>query len=219
MAAAEENDNMVSKSTMFMVAAAALIIGFLGGIVFSVFKGVSSPTAPPAQQVNAPAASGQAPVAGDISPEDSNVILALEKEVAIHPDDTISWRKLADKYFDTNQVEKAINGYHRVLDKEPNIPDVWTDLGVMYRRNHQPQEALAAFDKAAKLAPNHQACRFNRGVVYLYDLNDPEKAIASWQEVLAINPKAIAPNGKPLAELIAAVKEQAAKSAKKTEKQ
>jgi len=207
--AASANTGTVSKETMLMVAVATFVIGFLSGIVFSVYKGGPAPATMP--QTGPPTAQVQAPAGGGISAQDSDAILALEKDVAVHPDNVMAWTQLGHKYFDTSQFTKAINAYNRSLKLEPNQPDVWTDLGVMFRRNRQPKEALAAFDKAAQLAPDHQACRFNRGVVYLYDLKDPQGAIDSWKEVLAINPSATAPNGKPLGDLIAEVAKQVGK--------
>jgi len=197
--AAPEQTNTVKKETMIMVAVATLVIGFLSGIVFSAYKmGPHSAS----QQAGT---SIQAPANGSVSAQDSGAILALEREVAVNKDNVMAWTQLGHKYFDTNQPGKAIPAYKRALELDPNAPDVWTDLGVMYRRSGQPMEALKAFDKARQLDPGHQQSRFNRGVVFLYDLKDPQSAVAAWKELLSINPKATAPNGQPLSALIANV--------------
>jgi tetratricopeptide (TPR) repeat protein len=72
----------------------------------------------------------------------------------------------------------------------------------MYRRNGQPLKAIESFDKAMAIVPNHEQSRFNKGIVLRYDLNDREGAIRAWEELLKINPGAIAPNGQPLSEAI-----------------
>ncbi len=72
----------------------------------------------------------------------------------------------------------------------------------MYRRTGQPQKALDAFDRAMTIAPGHEQSRFNKGIVLRYDLNDREGAIKAWEELLKINPNAMAPNGIPLTEAI-----------------
>lgn len=200
--AAPEQTSSVKKETMIMVAVATFIIGFLSGIVFSAYKMGPTTTG---QQAGTSSPLIQAPANGGVSAQDSGAILALEREVAVNKDNVMAWTQLGHKYFDTNQPAKAIPAYKKALELDPNVPDVWTDLGVMYRRNSQPMEALKAFDKARQIDPSHQQSRFNRGVVFLYDLKDPQSAVAAWKELLSVNPEAMAPNGQPLSALIADV--------------
>ncbi|MDH3392852.1 MAG: tetratricopeptide repeat protein [Desulfobulbaceae bacterium] len=200
--ATSEPSGTIKKETMIMVAVATFVIGFLSGIVFSAYKTDPSSIA---QQPNTSSPLIQAPANGGISAQDSGAILALEREVAVNKDNVMAWTQLGHKYFDTNQPAKAIPAYEKALELDPNVPDVWTDLGVMYRRNGQPMDALKAFDKARQIDPAHQQSRFNRGVVFLYDLKDPQSAVAAWKELLSINPQSMAPNGQPLSALIADV--------------
>ena len=204
MATSEQTDT-VKKETMLIIATATLVIGFLSGIVFSVYK--TGPTFT-GQQAGTQSAMIQAPATGGISAQASAAILALEREVAVNKDNVMAWTQLGHKYFDTNQPAKAIPAYKQAPELDPNVADVWTDLGVMYRRNGQPAEALSAFDQARALSPNHEQSRFNRGVVFLNDLNDPQNAVAAWQELLAVNPKALAPSGQPISELIADIEKK-----------
>lgn len=60
-------------------------------------------------------------------------ISELEKETALHPDNTAAWVQLGNLYFDANQVDKAILAYNRSLALVPDNPDVLTDLGVTDR--------------------------------------------------------------------------------------
>ncbi len=204
MAASESEPNgTVKKETMMIIAVTALLIGFLGGIVFSAYK--TGPTTHPTPQTNTSSPFIKAPANGGISAQDSAAILSLEREVAVNKDNVMAWTQLGHKFFDTNQPAKAIPAYQHALELDPNTPDVWTDLGVMFRRTSQPMEALKAFDHARQIDPNHQQSRFNRGVVFLYDLKDPQSAVAAWKELLAIKPDSMAPNGQPLSKLIADV--------------
>jgi len=193
---------MVKKETMFIVAIVALVVGFLGGVIFSATRSV--PTGGVAQ---APAPSGP-PQSGQISAENASRILALEQAVAADPKNVEAWTQLGNLYFDSDRPEQAIRAYKKSLELAPNNPDVTTDLGVMYRRNGQPVEAIAAFEQAMKINPRHEVSRFNKGIVLMYDLNDPKAAIQAWEELLAVNPAAKAPNGEPLAEMIEQVKQQ-----------
>ena len=190
--------NYVKKETMLIIALIALVVGFLGGVFYSAFN--TGPTGsvqttsvpPPPQQQQAPG----------ISSEQARNILALEQEVAANPTNVDAWTQLGNVYFDTNNLAKAINAYKKSLELRPDNPNVLTDLGVMYRRSGQPDKALEVFDKAIAIAPNHEQSRFNKGIVLRYDKNDREGAIKAWEELLKINPAAMAPNGIPLSEAI-----------------
>ncbi|MBW2467518.1 MAG: tetratricopeptide repeat protein [Deltaproteobacteria bacterium] len=191
--------NFVKKETMLIVALVALVVGFLGGVFYSAFQSgpsggvqtTSGPAGPPPQQSQA-----------DLSSEQARRILALEQEVAVNPSNVDAWIQLGHVYFDSGNPPKAIRAYEKSLELSPNNPNVLTDLGVMYRRNGQPEKALEVFDKAMAIAPNHEQSRFNKGIVLRYDMNDREGAVKAWEELLKVNPNALAPNGQPVSEAI-----------------
>ena len=181
---------LVKKETTMIVALVALVVGFLGGIFYSAMQ--SSPSGPVQTTSGPPQQQQQQP---GFSSDQAKRILALEQEVALNPTNVNAWLQLGNIYFDTNSYEKS-------LELSPNNANVLTDLGVMYRRTGQPQKALDAFDRAMTIAPGHEQSRFNKGIVLRYDLNDREGAIKAWEELLKINPNAMAPNGIPLTEAI-----------------
>lgn len=192
--------NFVKKETMLIVALVALVVGFLGGIFYSAFQSgptgsvqtSSAPPRPPQQQQQQPS----------LSNEQARNILSLEQEVAVNPTNVDAWTQLGNVYFDTQNFAKAIRAYEKSLELSPNNPNVLTDLGVMYRRTGQPEKAVDAFDRAMAIAPNHEQSRFNKGIVLRYDMNDTEGAVKAWEELLRVNPNAVAPNGQPISEAI-----------------
>jgi cytochrome c-type biogenesis protein CcmH/NrfG len=192
--------NFVKKETMLIVALIALVIGFLGGIFYSAFQvgptgsvpTASAPAGPPQQQQSQP----------NLSSEQARNILSLEQEVAINPTNVEAWTQLGHVYFDTKNFAKAIRAYEKSLELSPNNPNVLTDLGIMYRRNGQPEKAIAAFDRAIAIAPSHEQAHFNKGIVLRYDMNDREGAVKVWEDLLRINPAALAPSGQPMSEVI-----------------
>ncbi|MDZ7640781.1 MAG: tetratricopeptide repeat protein [Desulfurivibrio sp.] len=183
---------LVRRDTMFFTAFACLVIGFVGGIVFSVYNLADSAATP----------GGAGPTQQEITPEQSRVMESLQREVAADPDNLQAWTQLGHLYFDTDQHGKAIEAYRRSLELEPDNPDVLTDLGVMYRRNGQPTKAVEVFNKAIALHPEHETARFNLGVVLLHDLDKRQQALAAWRELVALNPVAYAPNGQLVSELV-----------------
>lgn len=186
-------NDMVKKSTLWSVAALCLAAGFFGGVVFSIYKAGS------------PAPIGEPPVQADTGNR-GREIEALKRETAQNPNNASGWVDLGNLYFDAGQFEEAIWAYRKSLDLSPNNPNVWTDMGVMYRRSGKPKEAVEAFDEAIRIDPKHEVSRFNKGIVLMHDLNDPEAAIQSWEALLAINPLAMAPNGKSVDEMVSVYK-------------
>jgi cytochrome c-type biogenesis protein CcmH/NrfG len=189
--------NFVKKETMFIVALITLVIGFLGGVFYSAMQ---SGPAERVQTTSAPPQQSQQQ--SGLTNEQARNILSLEQEVTANPTNVDAWTQLGHVYFDTNNPPKAIRAYEKSLELRPNDPNVLTDLGVMYRRNGQPEKALETFDKAMSIAPSHEQARFNKGIVLRYDMNDREGAIKAWEELLKINPNALAPNGQPVSEAI-----------------
>lgn len=186
-------NNTVKVSTLYGVAILCLAAGFLGGVVFSIYKSGGAPVA------------SQAPAQNNVG-DRSRELEALTKETAQNPANANAWVELGNLYFDTNQFEKSIWAYNKSLEIDPKNANVWTDMGVMFRRNNQPQEAVNAFDEAIKVDPKHEIARFNKGIVLLHDLNNPEQGIQAWENLLNINPLAMAPNGKSVDELVAIYK-------------
>ncbi len=190
---------MVKKEFMYVAVLVALVAGFLGGVIYSSFSS-------PVQVVTKtnPASGGEQQ--SGLTEDQARSIFQLEQEVAAKPDNGPAWASLGNVYFDTNQYAKAINAYKKSLELNPKQAEVWTDLGVMYRRSKQPQEAIKAFDRAISLNPATEQARFNKGVVLIYDLNDKAAGLKAWEDLVAINPEARAPNGQLVKEVIEANK-------------
>ena len=184
------------KEIVLLVGLVCLIIGFLSGIVFSIYK-------TPAGGGTATVATGQPQAqAAKLTAEQTQQLLQLELAVQKNPNNIEAWTTLGHLYFDSDQPDKAINAYNKSLALAPNNPDVLTDLGVMYRRAGNPQQAIASFDKAIAVNAKHETARFNKGIVLLYDLKDQPGAIAAWQGLVSLNPMATAPNGQLISEML-----------------
>ncbi|MCB2182912.1 MAG: tetratricopeptide repeat protein [Desulfobulbaceae bacterium] len=197
-----EHDGYIKKESMWIFVLVAFALGFLAGIVFSVYK---SPSQTPVSQPQVQQQSQNQPQSAAPSQNEAN-ILALEKEVLINPNNVDAWTQLGNYYFDSQKFSKAINAYTKSLELSPDNANVITDLGIMYRRNGNPQQAIASFEKALAIDPNHPSARFNKGIVQLYDLKDREGALQTWEEVVRLNPAATAPNGQLVSEIITSVR-------------
>jgi cytochrome c-type biogenesis protein CcmH/NrfG len=170
--------------------AASLIVGFVVGVAFGVYKSGT---------IVDPHLSHQQ---SSMNTRLQEAIHTLTKQVEANPEDVSAWIQLGHHYFDAGQAEKAIDAYQKALAVEPQNADVWTDLGVMHRRNGEPEKSVQAFDRAMGIDPTHEISRFNKGIVLFYDLKDEKGAVKEWEALIAINPDAKTPGGETVREML-----------------
>jgi len=199
-----ESKDAVKKQTLIGAVLLSLLVGFVGGTVYSSFKLAGDK---PIQQMgNAVAPNTLAMKPQEIPAEASAEILQLEQYLEQHPKDAQAWTQLGHLFFDSNQAQNAIVAYEKSLALEPGKTGVITDLGVMYRKDKQPEKAIEMFDKAISIDPSFEIARFNKGIVLLHDLHDVQGGIKAWEEIVQLNPMAKAPSGEALDALIQRIK-------------
>ncbi len=196
----------VSKQILGVAVVVSLVIGFIGGTVYSSFKLAGDGTRQVSSQAMPQTNSGQG--SQEDTAQYAAQILKLEEYLKNNPKDAGAWTKIGNLFFDSNQPANAIDAYEKSLAIEPGRLGVMTDLGVMYRRNKQPEKAIETFDKVIALDPGFETARFNKGIVLMHDLNDFEGGIKAWEELVNVNPMAMTPNGEPLDAMIRRIKER-----------
>ena len=184
----------VKKTTFIVFSIVFLIVGFLGGVFFS--RDIRTPV--PQENI-------ASQTQGD---EYLFKILELKKWITNNPNDFEAFKQLGNLYFDSNQFEEAIKAYQKYLVQEPNNPSVLTDIGVMYRRAGNPNKAVESFNQAIKTDPKFETARFNKGIVFMHDLNDIDSAIKAWERLVEINPLALAPNGESVDSIVTRFKKE-----------
>jgi cytochrome c-type biogenesis protein CcmH/NrfG len=194
--------HFVRLTTLLLFTCAALFAGFIGGLFLGIYSSESG--APVRSGMSGPPETGQA------SNELAAAIDALKNRTLENPDDTEAWIGLGNAYFDSGQHPSAIAAYEKALELDADNANVWTDLGIMYRRTGRPQEAIRAFDRAAEVDSKHEIALMNKGIVLLHDLRDPSGAIRAWEDLLAINPLAMAPSGVSVDQMVQQLKKQQA---------
>jgi tetratricopeptide (TPR) repeat protein len=178
----------VPLNTALIIGLIALVVGFISGNIYSVYKsGPGVATRTPEQER-----------ATQISAR----IFALERELKSNPNNSTAWLELGNLYFDSNKYQDSIQAYNKHLSLVPGNPDVWTDLGIMYRRNGNSAEAITSFDKALELNPRHEPARFNKGIVLYYDVGFRDEALKIWRELSEGNPNYRTPDGRTIKEFL-----------------
>jgi cytochrome c-type biogenesis protein CcmH/NrfG len=178
----------IAQHKTIIIAVAMFVLGFFSGICVAVYKTGTVSTTASKQTITDMDYAQRAKV--------------LRQEVAQNPGNTSAWVQLGHTYFDMNKHTQAIDAYEKSIELNPNNADVLTDLGIMYRRNGQPREAIVKFDKAISVNPKHETARFNKGIVLMHDLGDREGAIQAWEDLLEINPVAMAGNNQSVDQMV-----------------
>ena len=183
---------------------AAIVCFVLGFFVSRFTDGGGVGGSQPSQSIIPVQQAGPIPTQSDATNIDW--IAELEKQAKGNPESAIAWTRLGNAYFDSDRYRDAIDAYGKSLEQNPNDPNVLTDMGVMYRRIDNPEEAVRSFERAMQIDPTHEMSRFNKGVVLFYDLREKQGAIDAWEELVKINPQFRDPNGKLVTELIRTLK-------------
>jgi cytochrome c-type biogenesis protein CcmH/NrfG len=177
-----------------------LAFGFLLG--YAVFSAVQSepqlasgPTAAatqPAQQaspagprspsqVGPSGADGGAPMMREIN--------ALKQMLQENPQNVAALTRLANIYHDAAMWDQAVGYYLRAIEITPGDPDLITDLGICYRGQRKFDEALAQFDRAQEINPDHWQSLFNTVIVAGFDVGQYDRAEAALQRMEAMQPQ------------------------------
>jgi tetratricopeptide (TPR) repeat protein len=201
----QETKKFVKLETTLLLSFITLVIGFVGGVVFSAYKMETTIHSHPSTNLASPDATFEQPF---LTAEQEEELRQLEKAAADSPDNPLMWISVGNACFDFNLPEKAIQAYQTALELQPENANVWTDLGIMYRRIGDSEKAVAIFEKAQKIHPGHEMSLLNIGIVRLHDLNDQEGALNAWEKLLQINPDATTAGGMPIRDFVGALKDQ-----------
>ncbi len=194
--ASTKSEHYVKRQTLTTSVVVALMVGFFLGVVFGVYK--SSGSLPSTAGTPAPQADGR-----------DRMLQAMTDRVEADPGDVEAWVQIGNIHFDSGRPNEAIEAYEKALSIQPGNAMVLTDLGIMYRQAGKPKEAIRHFEMAIEADPKLENPHYNKGVVFLHDLNDRQAAIEAWEGLLAVNPLAMAPNGQSVDELVTSMRQQA----------
>lgn len=129
------------------------------------------------------------PVAGvDATPlpaelSDQNIRKAMSSKFSAEG----QWLDLADALIKVGRTQQAVSILRGGVDKSPNNPDLWVGLGnalVVHGNGQMNPASQFAFEKAAKLSPNHPGPPFFLGLA-LAQSGKPDEAGEIWRGLLS----------------------------------
>ncbi len=187
--------NKLLTTSKIVLVSISLLAGFIGGVVFTVYKSPSITSQLAGVNQNS---SNQ--------PNWPEHISHLEESAKNDPDNAETWSQLANAYFEIQDFQKSIEAYNKLISLLDDKSGAYQDMGVVYRRNGQFEEAIEAFEKAIAHDPNNIRALFNIGVVQYHDLDDESGAKKTWEKVAATNPDFQLSTGQTIKQLLEKLK-------------
>lgn len=173
-----------------------LLIGFVAAYFVYEAVGSKQPARVPFEQTAANAAGmpntaqpqpqpgGQAPGSVELQQRQQQVQQFLTQ----NPDDANAWLQLANVSFDLQDWPTAVRGYEGYMERAEPSADVLSDYGVSLHRVGRSEEALAYFDRAQQLAPDHWQSYYNEAVVLAFGLGNFDRAAEVVAELQKLQP-------------------------------
>jgi tetratricopeptide (TPR) repeat protein len=93
-------------------------------------------------------------------------------------------RTRGDFYYDHSNWPKAVVEYEAAIQQGNDGADIRTDLANALQFSGHGPEAVAHYEAAQRLNPQHEPSLFNLGVCYTEALGDAARAVATWQQFL-----------------------------------
>jgi Flp pilus assembly protein TadD len=112
---------------------------------------------------------------------------ALERAVALRPDDAALRGKLARSYLEARDFARAVPAYREALARSPSSAQLWSELGHACALSGDADAALAAYETALRYDPSLYDIQFNVGIL-LSRKGDTAGALARFREALRLKP-------------------------------
>jgi cytochrome c-type biogenesis protein CcmH/NrfG len=172
----------------YMLSVLCLAVGITAGWLLR-----GSQSAPAAQSAEA-ASTSAAAMGTQPTPEQMKKMADVQaapllEQLKSSPDNLELLGKIGNIYYDTQQYPTAIGFYQKVLRLQPTNAGVRTDMATAYWYTGNPDTAIQEFNQALSYDPNNANTLFNLGIVKWQGKMDIQGAVASWQKLLATNPK------------------------------
>jgi len=95
-------------------------------------------------------------VAYRVAKRDADAIKVFQRAIELAPNDAsfhfnlaVAYRRQTEK--NPDMIPQAIGEYEKATSLDPGNAEGWFDLGFMYKQDHQPDKAIAAFNKYLEL--------------------------------------------------------------------
>ena len=115
------------------------------------------------------------------------LITETEKLIEIYPKAFIVWNinGVANKAL--GRLNNAFTAFKKTISLNSNFPEVYINLGALFKRQGKFEEAMNSYKKALLIRPNYAEVFFNMAIIYKAQDNFAE-AIKCYEKALSIKP-------------------------------
>jgi cytochrome c-type biogenesis protein CcmH/NrfG len=94
----------------------------------------------------------------------------------------------ANAAFNQGDFGRALAGYRRILDSDPQNLEARTQIGVLLARGQHFDEAIKTFDGVLSLQPNYPHALFEKGLVFFQGKVQPREGVKVWEQLIKTAP-------------------------------
>ncbi len=94
----------------------------------------------------------------------------------------------ANEAFNRGDFRRALEGYRRILESDPENPEALTQIGVLLARGEHYDEAIKRFDRVLATQPNYPHALFEKGLVLFQGKVQPREGMKIWEQLIQTAP-------------------------------
>lgn len=94
----------------------------------------------------------------------------------------------ANDAFNRGDFGRALAGYKKILDRDPENLEARTQIGVLLARGQHYDEAIKTFDRVLTMQPNYPHALFEKGLVFFQGKVQPREGVKVWEQLIKTAP-------------------------------
>jgi tetratricopeptide (TPR) repeat protein len=118
------------------------------------------------------------------------------KDTAAKPDASVLWAQLGQAQIGLKKYDEAIESYKKALDletasKKPNLNiqgSAYSGMGEVYARTGKADDALTAYDSAAKINPSQASFYLRNEAVIFYQVGNADAQVTASDKAITVDP-------------------------------
>ncbi len=94
----------------------------------------------------------------------------------------------ANAAFDQGDFGRALAGYKKILESDPQNLEALTQIGVLLARGQHYDDAIRTFDRVLTMQPNYPHALFEKGLVFFQGKVQPREGVKVWEHLIKTAP-------------------------------